>query len=187
MSPDPSSEPKPSPQPPEPGDDQGPRKRYVGYMFEPRRHRRAGGALEVEGTVRWTVRWPERQSFEQFMASWDSRGYKMGFLVLKGQRIESISYVGLDSPMVVLQPHPDSLPDLHATLGTPAGYEWLAFASKGRRRFAMVEPNRVEFEVGIRITPAQAGPQIVPVVSRHLDGRFADAYMPALWVLPASG
>jgi hypothetical protein len=41
--------------------------------------------------------------------------------------------------------------------------------------------------VGIRITPAQAGPQIVPVVSRHLDGRFADAYMPGLWVLPASG
>jgi len=187
MSPDPASEPKPSPQPPEPGDDKGPRKRYVGYMFEPRGHRRVGGALAVEGAVRWTVRRPEQQSIEQFMAAWDDRGYKMGFLVLKGQRIESISYVGLDSPMVVLQPHPDSIPDLHATLGTPAGYEWLAFASKGRRRFAMVEPNVVELQVGIRMTPVLADPQIIPVVSRHLDGRFAEAYMPGLWVLSAKG
>lgn len=187
MSPDPASEPKPSPQPPEPGDDKGPRKRYVGYMFEHRRHRRADGGLEVEGMVRWTVRRPEQQSIEQFVATWDDRGYKMGLLVLKGQRIESIAYVGLDSPIVVLRPHPDSIPDLHATLGTPAGYEWLAFASNGRRRFAVVEPNVVEFEVRIRITPEQAGPQIIPVVSRRLDGRFADAYMSGLWVLPATG
>jgi hypothetical protein len=45
----------------------------------------------------------------------------------------------------------------------------------------------VEFEVRIRITPEQAAPQIIPVVSRRLDGRFADAYMSGLWVLPATG
>jgi hypothetical protein len=183
MSPDPQ-QPKPDPKP-------KPRKGYVGYMFEPRGHRRQGpNSLEVQGVVRWTVRRPDDRSIQpEFMAAWDDRGYKMGLLVMKGQQMETIQYAGFDGrPPVTLEPLPGAIADLEATLGTPPGYQWLAFGAKGRRNYVIVEPpNVVEFEVAIRITPAQAGAQIVPVASRHMDGTFAESYMPGLWVLPAPG
>ncbi len=183
MSPDPDSETKPKPKPP--------RKGYVGYMFEPRGHRRQGpNTLEVQGVVRWAVRRPDDRSIDpQFMASWDDRGYKMGLLVMTGQQVEVVQYAGFDGRApVILDAIPSAVADLDATLGTPSGYQWLAFGSRGRRSYVMVEPpNVVEFEVALRITPAQAGPQIVPVVSRHMDGTFAESYMPGLWVLPGPG
>jgi hypothetical protein len=172
------SDPKPDPKPQD--------KRYIGYMFTPRRHRRTGpNVLEVEGTVTWTIRRPE-QEIAQFMAAWDAKGYKMGLLVLQSQNIESIAYQGFDRSPVELQPDPSAIPDLESTLGTPPGYKWLAFYSTGRRAFTMLEPNVVQFTVGVRISPAQSGPQTVPVASRHLDGTYADSYMPGLWVLPGA-
>lgn len=170
---------------PKPSDDKPtPRKLYVAYAFQAnRRTALASGAVEVQGRVTWTLNLPSGQPIDQLLQAWDDRGYKMGLLVQKGQRIESLAYAGLAGPAVTLQPNTTFVADLGATLGTPDGYEWLAFGGKGRRKYAFLAPNIIDFDVTLRITNTAKGPQLVPVASRHLDGPFSESYMGGLWVL----
>jgi hypothetical protein len=163
-----------------------PLKAYVGYMFRAGARKRIGpDGLEVVSAVTWTLAGPTARNAREYLAAWDKRGYKMGVLVTKGQRIDYLAYARQEGGEILLRPDAGLVPDLDRALGTPPGYEWLGFvSSEGRRRFNLVEPNVVEFELTIRITPAQPGPQIVPVASRHPDGSFSESYMPGLWVLP---
>lgn len=167
-------------------DDPRPRKGYVGYMFRAGPRKRFGpDGLEVVGPVTWTLAGPTARTTQEYLDAWDKRGYKMGVLVTKGQRIDYIAYARQGGGELVLRPDAGLVPDLDRALGTPSGYEWLGFvSSEGRRSFVLVEPNVVEFQLTFRIAPAQPRPQLVPVASRHLDGTFAESYMPGLWVLP---
>jgi hypothetical protein len=163
-----------------------PRKAYVGYMFHAGAPKRIGpDGLEVVSAVTWTLAGPPTRSAHEHLAAWDRRGYKMGILVTKGQRIDYLAYARQEGGEILLRPDAGLVPDLDRALGTPPGYEWLGFVStEGRRRFNLVEPNVVEFGLTVRIAPAQRQPQLVPVALRHLDGSFAESYMPGLWVLP---
>jgi hypothetical protein len=163
-----------------------PQKAYVGYMFRAGARKRIGpDGLEVVGAVTWTLAGPPARSAPEHLAAWDKRGYKMGVLVTKGQRIDYLAYARQAGGEIVLRPDAGLVPDLDRALGTPPGYEWLGFVfSEGRRLFTLVEPNVVEFQLTVRIAPAQRSPQLVPVASRHVDGTFTESHMPGLWVLP---
>ncbi|MBI2527536.1 MAG: hypothetical protein HYV93_16315 [Candidatus Rokubacteria bacterium] len=168
------------------------RKMYLGYLFHPERsstYDKTG--LEVQGGVCWALAGPAAATeadLQSHLVTWDERGYKIGLLIKKGQRIERLAYARVGDGEVVLRPDPSLVSDLHKTLGTPAGAEWVGFVfSAGRRKYTLLERNIVRFEVTLRITPAEPGPQLVPVVSRHLDGTFEQSYMPGLWVLPRAG
>ena len=163
-----------------------PRKVYVGYMFRAGSRKRYGAAgLEVQASVTWTLTDPATRAVREYMATWDERGYKIGLLVAHGQRIDRLAYARQGGGEIDLQLDATLIPDLARTFGTPAGSEWVGFVStKERREYVLIEPNVVEFQVTLRITPGQRGPQLVPIASRHLDGTFEQAYMPGLWVLP---
>ena len=180
--------PDPQPDKPKPSDDNPtPRKAYVAYAFQANsRTALAAGGAEVQGRVTWTLLSAfTPQTIAQHMEGWDNLGYKMGLLVMKGQKVESVVYAGLTAP-ATLQADPSFVADLGAALGTPNGYEWQGFYGKGRRKYTFTAPNIIDFEVTLRITAPAKGPQLVPVASRHLEGSFTIGYMGGLWVIPGA-
>ena len=180
MSPDPTTD-KPKPKEPTP------RKAFVAYAFQAnQRTALASGGAEVQGRVTWTLLSAfTPQTIAEHMTAWDNLGYKMGLLVMKGQKVDSVVYAGLTEP-AMLQVDQSFAPDLGAALGTPDGYEWQGFSGKGRRKYTFTAPNIIDFDVTLRITPAAKGTQLVPVASRHLTGTFTTAYMGGLWVIPGA-
>ena len=155
---------------------QPPPKVYVGYMFRAGSRKRYGAAgLEVQASVTWTLTDPACRSVRGYMGTWDEGGYKSGPWWV-GWRVGELGVLvgGGGGGGAGAVP-----------AGCGAGSEWVGFVStKERREYALIEPNVVEFQVTLRITPGQRGPQLVPIASRHLDGTFEQAYMPGLWVLP---
>ncbi len=180
--------PDPQPDKPKPSDDKPtPRKAFVAYAFQANsRTALAAGGAEVQGRVTWTLLSAfTPQTIAERMTAWDNLGYKMGLLLMKGQKVGSLAYTGLEGP-APLEPNTSFVADLGAALGAPDGYEWQAFSGKARRKYTFTQPNIIDFEVTLRITPAAQGTQLVPVASRHLQGTFTTAYMGGLWVIPGA-
>jgi hypothetical protein len=161
-------------------------KLYAGYMFRATRVRKVGArGLRVEGTVCWTLAGKGASQIRAYLPTWDARGYKIGLLVRKGQRITRLAYAAPGGGEVRLAHDPGLTDELGRALGGEPGRRWLGFFATGARRKAtLVAPNIVCFDVTLEISPAGARPQLVPVAARHLRGTFSDSYMPALWVLP---
>jgi hypothetical protein len=166
---------------------------YLGYLFRAdavTRYEKSG--LRVEGTICWTLSeaaGKNANEFLDYLTQWDQKGYKTAFLIKKGQRIDQVAYARSGGgELLVLSPDDRVTDEVERVLGTPPGYVWAGFvSSEGRRKFTFIEPNVVCFEVTLRIAPAETEPQLIPMVSRHLEGSFENAYMPGLWVLPKPG
>ena len=53
----------------------------------------------MQGRVTWTLLSAfTPQTIAQHMTAWDNLGYKMGLLVMKGQKVEAVVYAGLTEP-----------------------------------------------------------------------------------------
>ena len=165
---------------------------YLGYLFRAdaqARYEKSG--LKVDGTICWTLSeaaGTNESELLDYLTKWDQRGYKTAFLIKKGQRIDQVAYARAGGGDLVLSPDDRVTGEVERAIGTPPGYVWAGFvSSEGRRKFTFLERNVVCFEVTIRIAPAESEPQLIPVVSRYLDGSFEKSYMPGLWVLPKPG
>jgi hypothetical protein len=159
----------------------GLRRGYFGYMFEEDTAGKNG--REVKGTVYWTVnleRGRKRTTLNALLKPWNTRGYKIGFLLRANQTIHELVYGGVDLRLVT--PQRPEASDLAETYGVPSGHKWVVWGGSGQRDARKISPNTVTFSVRMRLSPVGAKPQVVPVASRHLDGKFT-ASMPGLWTI----
>lgn len=164
-------------------------KMYLGYQFRPLASAPSGKrGLTVTGQVHWALSSEvgvDAAAVQQYLATWEERGYKMALLVRKGQRVEALAYAAEGGGQLALRPDARVAAAADKALGTPPGSSWVGYVSVGgRRKATLVDSHVVSFEVSLTLTPALEGPQVVPVLSRHRKGSFADGYMPGLWVLP---
>ncbi len=147
--------------------------------------------LVAKGTVGYTLaRLVDEYQVQRHLERWDAElGYKMGLLIRTGQRVERLSYRGQDRDQIPLRGDPTVTADLNASLAPVSGAQWVGFVStsSARRRYHLVPPNVVCFEVEIAISGAETGVQFVPVVFRHLEGSFGTSFLPGVWALPWPG
>jgi hypothetical protein len=164
---------------------------YMAYQFRALRSARdAEGRLTVRGTVYWALsrkRLGNVAEVKRHLGNWEKRGYKIALLIRKGQRVERLAYAAEGGGDLELKPDAKVAASAHKALGTPSGSRWVGFVSAGgRRKSTLVDPNVVAFDVSLTVARTARTAQIMPVISRHLEGSFADSYMPGLWVLPAA-
>jgi hypothetical protein len=112
------------------------------------------------------------------------QGYKIGVRVRAGQRITLFSFRGTRGPIVLVQ-DPGVSEELATAFPVDATEYWVGFVppAEGRRRYTFPEPTRITYAFTIRVAPAAAEPQLLPVVLTHSAVPFAQHYLLDVFVL----
>lgn len=162
---------------------------YQAYSFRPVKATDANSRRTLVGKARWRIS-PELD-LDDYMAKWESRGYKTGLNILDDQSVVTFSYDDESGGQIVMQASssPGDKPDLEDTLGRQDRYKWVAFESPPNplpRKYEKVSGHSVEFTLSLTLSNPRPYRELIGVANRHPGASFNAGSMKSLWVVPVA-